>query len=240
MHPRASKQLPANSIAIKGSQLLSTIHSGVRHSTWVLLEDSLPTIESPHLYSRPPRFILSGNTTSLSHYRFLVPTRRNYEGSSPMLTTTLLSLALAAIVLLVKRVKTHLSFPLFLALLHRWTGRHLSLLAASTTFVRSFVVPHGHWISLAPVIPVFSTLTAIIISHGLILVWLSQHLSPSMRWISQGKTNASLFLWAPAIWSTFSLQSTLGHDLVSLLNANNSSSPQYPTEHPPAGLTTLL
>ena len=42
----------------KGRQIPSSIYSSVRRSTRVLLEDSLPTAESPALYSRLPRCIV--------------------------------------------------------------------------------------------------------------------------------------------------------------------------------------
>ena len=70
-----------------------------------------------------------------------------------MLTTTLSSLALAAVAFLVKRVET--PFLSLFAQVHLTTQ---SLLAASTTSVGSFAVLHGHWISVTPVTTMYSTL----------------------------------------------------------------------------------
>ena len=55
-----------------------------------------------------------------------------------------------------------------------------SLPVASTTFVGSFAVPHGHWISVVPVAIRYSTLTIITslrVCHGVIV----PTLFPSMR-----------------------------------------------------------
>ena len=82
-----------------------------------------------------------------------------------MLTITLSSLALAAVVFLVTRVE----IPFLSLFKVDWTN--LSLPAASTTSVRSFAVPHGHWNSLAPVTTVYSTLsvfTSLMVFHGVI------------------------------------------------------------------------